>query len=90
MAEKLQNGYNKLQIRKCYYLQTQIKTDCFDNARSYGIFRRSLEKDLNKLENICTSFITEDDLDDFCENLYENIQGVGERIQEGVKNEINS
>ena len=50
----------------------------------------SLENDLDKLENICTSFITQDDLDDFCETLYENIQGVGERIQEGVKNEIDS
>jgi len=49
-----------------------------------------LENDLNKLEDICTSFITEDDLNDFCESLYENIQGVGERINEEIKNEINS
>lgn len=50
----------------------------------------SLEKDLSKLENICTSFITEDDLDDFCETLYENIQGVGDKIKDGIQDEINS
>ena len=49
-----------------------------------------LENDLDKLEDICTSFITQDDLDDFCESLYENIQGVGERIQKGIEDEINS
>lgn len=50
----------------------------------------SLEKELDKLEDICTSFITEDDLDDFCESLYENIQGVGDKIKDGIQNEINS
>ena len=50
----------------------------------------SLEKDLDKLEDICTSFITEDDLDDFCESLYYNIQGVGNKIKEGIQDEINS
>ena len=49
-----------------------------------------LENDLDKLEDICTSFITQDDLDDFCESLYENIQGVSERIQKGIEDEINS
>lgn len=50
----------------------------------------SLESDLNKLEDICTSFITEDDLDDFCESLYENIQGVNDKIKDRIQDEINS
>jgi hypothetical protein len=50
----------------------------------------TLESDLDKLENICTSFITENDLDDFCESLYINIQGVGDKIKRGIQDEIDS
>lgn len=51
---------------------------------------KDLEKDIEELQNLCTLYITQSDLDDFCESLYDNIQGVSERIQEGVKNEVNS
>ena len=49
-----------------------------------------LESDLDKLEDICTSFITQDDLDDFCESLYDNIQNVSEKFQDTLEDEINS
>lgn len=51
---------------------------------------KDLENDIEELQNLCTLYITQSDLDDFCESLYDNIQGVSERIQEGVKNEVNS
>ena len=51
---------------------------------------KDLEKDIEELQNLYTLCITQDDLDDFCESLYDNIQGVGERIQQSVENEIDS
>ncbi|WP_287385593.1 hypothetical protein [Lachnospira sp.] len=48
------------------------------------------EKDIERLETLATEYITQDDLDDFCESLYTNIQGVGERVKKQVKDEISS
>lgn len=49
-----------------------------------------LEKDIEELQNLCTLYITQDDLDDFCESLYDNIQNVSEKFQDTLEDEISS
>ena len=51
---------------------------------------KDLEKDIEELQNLCTLYITQDDLDDFCESLYDNIQNVSEKFQDNLEDEINS